>query len=133
MSELKYRFWVDGKMLLPDDPANDFLVLPNGLIHKLNKSNGCLEPAPGVIALLYAGPTDQSELEISEMDVLNYGENKYGEVFYSKQTGSFLVHFPPPKNDSSLAFFISVTGKANIKIIGNTLQNPELKKLIGKH
>ena len=132
MSELKYRFWVEGKILLPDDPANDFLVLPNGLIRRWNKSKGCLDPVAGAIALLYAGPTDQAGLEIGEADILNYGENKHGEVFYNKQTGSFLVRFAPPKNEFSLAFFLQLYGKPKIKIIGNSYQNPELKKLLGE-
>ncbi len=128
MSEFKYRFWVDGKMVLPNDPVNDFVILPNGSIQKWNKSKGCLEPAPGVIALLYAGPTDESGTEICEADIFSFGKNMVGEVFYKKETASFLVRFAAPKNDASLTFFLQMNGKP--KIIGNSFQNPELKKLI---
>ena len=131
MSEFKYRFWVDDKMILPDDPSNDFVILPNGLIQKWNKSKACLEPAPGVIAMPYAGPTDQIGTEICEADIFSFGINMVGEVFYKKETASFLVRFSPPKNDAYLTFFLQMNGKP--KIIGNSYQNPELKKLIEKN
>lgn len=129
MSEFKYRFWVDGKMILPNDPANGFVILPTGTIQKWNKTLRCLEPAPGVIALLYAGPIDASGMEVCEADFLSFAGNKVGEVFYKKQTGSFQVRFALPKNDATLTFFLQMNPDA--KIIGNGLQNPELKKSIG--
>ena len=110
--------------MLPDDSTNEFIVLPNGGVGRWNKERNSIEAAKNVISMAYAGPTDASGKEICDKDILRYGENKVGEVFYNKNTGSFLVRFPPPKNDSSLAFFLQLNGKP--KIIGNTLENPEL-------
>ncbi|MDP3921717.1 MAG: hypothetical protein Q8R76_13040 [Candidatus Omnitrophota bacterium] len=129
MGEFKYRFWVDGKMVLPNDPANDFIIHPTGTIQRWDKNQGRLVPVPGVIALLYAGPTDANDKEVCEADFLSFAGNKVGEVFYKKQTGSFQVRFASPKNDSTLTFFLQMNPDA--KIIGNGLQNPELKKSIG--
>ena len=131
MSEFKYRFWVDGKIILPNDPANDFIILPTGTIQRWNKNLGCLVPASGAIALLYAGPTDANGTEVCESDFLSFAGNKVGEVFYKKQTGSFQVRFAAPKNDATLTFFLQMNSDA--KIIGDSYQNPELKRLIEKN
>lgn len=128
MSNFKYRCWADGKMVLPDDPHNNFVVMPDGSVCKWNKDQQRLEPAPSVMPLLYTGPKDQSGAEVCESDILMFGQDKRGEVFYKAKVGAFQVRFAPPKNNSSLTVFLQMNPDA--KIIGNIYQNPELKNWI---